>query len=202
MCFAPASADPLRSKSGFDVETKTRAYCMTCHGFGGHGFQGYFPVPQIAGQQADYVQIQLAALVEARRLRDLKFVKYAKVHASTPEERIAFGEYLSKLKPVSHPGGSASLAAAGDKIFHEGLPDKEVPACVICHGPGAKGNGMFPRLAGQMRPYLIKTLTNWDKERGLGAKGADDNSHIMRPIAKSLSREQIEAVTAYLSSLK
>ncbi len=77
-----------------------------------------------------------------------------------------------------------------------------MPACAVCHGPEAKGDGIFPRLAGQLRPYLIAQLTNWDKQRGLGPNGADDNSHIMQPIAASLSPQQIKAVTAYLSSLK
>ena len=34
-----------------------------------------------------------------------------------------------------------------------------MPACAVCHGPEAKGDGIFPRLAGQWRPYLMKTLT-------------------------------------------
>ncbi len=64
-----------------------------------------------------------------------------------------------------------------------------MPACAVCHGPEAKGDGIFPRLAGQLRPYLMGQLTGWDKQRGLGPEGKDDNSQIMAPIAKSSHAE-------------
>jgi cytochrome c553 len=195
---APAEA---RHHDG-GAEAKVHAYCMTCHNRGARGFQGYMPVPQIAGLSAEYIQIQLKAFVERRRQRNLGFIRYGKVHGIPEGQRQAIAEYVSSLPPVSHPGGSSSLIEQGEKIFHGGAPDNDVPACAVCHGPEAKGEGIFPRLAGQWRPYLINKLTNWEKERGLGPGGADDNSQIMKPIAKSLTKDQIKAVTAYLSSLK
>ncbi len=200
---APAEARYQRaSHGGFSAEGKVHAYCMTCHSRGARGFLGYLPVPQIAGLPAEYIQIQLKAFVERRRQRDLWFVKYNRVHGIPESQREAIANYISSLPPVAHPGGSSELVAEGEKIFHGGVPDNDVPACAVCHGPEAKGEGIFPRLAGQWRPYLINKLVNWEKERGLGPLGADDNSTIMKPIAKSLSRDQIKAVTAYLSSLR
>jgi cytochrome c553 len=117
------------------------------------------------------------------------------------DQRTALAEYMSKLQPVSHGAASRDLVAAGETIFNGGAPDNGVPACAICHGAEAKGDGIFPRLAGQLRPYLIDQLTNWEKQRGLGPNG-DDNSKIMAPIAKNLTQQQIKEVTAYLSSLK
>lgn len=175
---------------------------MLCHGPGARGFVGYRPIPQLAGQQAEYIQIQLTAFVERRRQRNLGYVRYDRVHNLTSDERTALGEYFSKLEPVRHKSGTEDLITAGDKIFHEGVAESDVPACAVCHGPEAKGDGIVPRLAGQLRPYLIGQLTNWDKQRGLGPEGKDDNSQIMAPIAKSLSPQQIKEVTAYLSSLK
>jgi cytochrome c553 len=174
-------------------------YCMLCHGRGAHGFMGYRPIPQLAGQQAEYIQIQLTAFAERRRLRNLGYMRQGPY--LSPDQRVALGEYVSKLEPITHKSTSEELIAAGDKLFHGGAPWNDVPACAVCHGPEAKGDGIFPRLAGRWRPYLMKTLTNWDKERGLGPNG-DDNSKIMAPIAKSLSPQQIKEVTEYLSSLK
>ncbi len=185
----------------FSVEFKATGYCMLCHGRGAHGFVGFRPIPQLAGQQAQYIQIQLEAFAERRRLRNLGYVRYEKVHNLTPDQRSALGEYMSKLQPVSHKGASEELIAAGEKIFHAGAPENDVPACAVCHGPEAKGDGIFPRLAGQWRPYLMGQLKDWDKQRGLGPNG-DDNSKIMAPIAASLTPKQIKEVTAYLSSLK
>jgi cytochrome c553 len=48
----------------FRVETKATGYCMLCHGGGARGFIGYRPIPQLAGQQAEYIQIQLTAFAE------------------------------------------------------------------------------------------------------------------------------------------
>ncbi len=201
---APAEARHHRigaASHEFTVEGKARGYCMLCHGPGAHGFLGYRPIPQLAGQQAQYIQIQLTAFAERRRLRDLRYVRYDKVHGMSEEARTALGEYMSKLTPVTHKSASSDLIDAGGRIFNGGAPDNDVPACAVCHGPEAKGDGIFPRLAGQLRPYLMKTLANWDKERGLGPNG-EDNSRIMQPIAKSLTPQQIKEVTAYLSSLQ
>ncbi len=202
---APAEARHHRAGAAspreFTVEGKARGYCMLCHGPGAHGFVGFRPIPQLAGQQAQYIEIQLTAFAERRRLRDLGYVRYDRVHGMSPDARAALGEYMSKLSPVTHKAGSEDLVAAGEKIFHGGAPDNDVPACAVCHGPEAKGDGIFPRLAGQWRPYLMGQLANWEKQRGLGPNG-DDNSKIMLPIAKSLTPEQIKQVTAYLSSLQ
>ena len=186
----------------FSADSKATRYCMSCHGRGARGFIGYRPIPQLAGQQAEYIQIQLTAFAERRRQRDLRYIWYDRVHNLTPDQRASLGEYMSKLDPLSHYSPSGDLVAAGEKIFKGGVPQNDVPACAVCHGGEARGDGIFPRLAGQWRPYLIGQLTDWDKQRGLGPNGEGDNSHIMAPIAKSLTPQQIKEVTAYLSSLK
>ena len=186
----------------FSAASKATHYCMLCHGRGARGFMGYRPIPQLAGQQAEYIQIQLTAFAERRRLRDLGYVRYENVHKMTPDQRSALGDYMSKLEPATHKSSPEHLIAAGEKLFHQGAPENEVPACSVCHGAEAKGDGIFPRLAGQWRPYLIGQLTDWEKQRGLGPNGKEDNSSIMAPIAKSLTTQQIKEITAYLSSLK
>jgi len=93
------------------------------------------------------------------------------------------------------------LAAAGKKIYEEGIPSAEVPPCASCHGPDAKGADAFPRLAGQLHDYVFRKLTNWDKERGQD-KANPDTSAIMQPIAHNLTEAQIRAVAAYLSYLE
>jgi cytochrome c553 len=68
----------------------------------------------------------------------------------------------------------------------EGIPNSDVPPCASCHGPQAKGDGAFPRLAGQLHDYIMRKLTNWDKERGQDPANPD-TSAIMQPIAHSLN---------------
>ena len=70
-----------------------------------------------------------------------------------------------------------------------------------CHGPHAKGDGAFPRLAGQLHYYIARKLTNWDNERRQDPANPD-TSAIMQPIAHSLTQSQIAAVAAYPSNLE
>jgi cytochrome c553 len=100
-------------------------------------------------------------------------------------------------KPLASPAPK-ELVAAGKKIYEEGLSDSDVPPCASCHGPEAKGDGQFPRLAGQLSDYVVNKLTNWTKERGQNPANPDASA-IMQPIAHSLTEQQIKAVAAYLN---
>ncbi len=173
-------------------------YCSECHQPSGQGYRGASPIPRLAGQQTEYFENQLHAFIERRRTNKFMF-KVA--HSLSPAMLSAIAEHFNKLNPKPLGGAPKELVAAGKKIFEEGIPDANVPACASCHGPDAKGNGAFPRLAGQLYPYVIKVLTNFDKERGQDA-AHPDTSAIMQPIAHSLTKPQIEAVAAYLSYLE
>jgi cytochrome c553 len=94
------------------------------------------------------------------------------------------------------------LAAKGKKIFEEGLPDQNVPACAACHGLDAHGYEANPRLAGQLASYIQTVLATWDKQRGHDLDQESYPSSVMAPVARSLTKPQAAAVAAYLSSLK
>src|ERR1700693_3413167 len=38
------------------------AYCKDCHGPSAQGYDGYFPIPRLAGQQTEYLENQLRGL--------------------------------------------------------------------------------------------------------------------------------------------
>ena len=92
---------------------------------------------------------------------------------------------------ILNPSGvlQRNSQAAGKKIYEEGAPDAGVPPCAVCHGPEAKGNGPFPRLAGQPYDYILNKLANWNQERGQDP-AKQDTSAIMQPIAHSLTRHK------------
>ena len=122
-------------------------------------------------------------------------------HVLSPEMQTALATDFNKLNPKPFGGGQKDLVATGKKIFEEGIANTDVPPCASCHGPEAKGDGQFPRLAGQLPDYVFKKLTNWSKERGQNP-AKPDTSAIMQPIAHSLNESQIKAVAAYLSYLQ
>jgi cytochrome c553 len=195
--FSAASrAEDVNAVSPQALNAKIQ-YCKTCHGLSGQGYRGASPMPRLAGQQTAYIENQLKAFSEKRR--DNKYM-YGVSHVLSPAMRTALAKHFNGLNPKPLGGAPRELVAAGKKIYEEGVPNANVLPCASCHGPAAKGNGEFPRLAGQLHDYIFNKLVNWTKERGLNP-AKPDTSAIMEPIAHSLTKSQIEAVAAYLSYL-
>jgi cytochrome c553 len=155
-------------------------------------------MPRLAGQQPEYVENQLKAFIEKRRANPVMFNV---AHALSPTMLAALTNEFKELNPKPLGGAPRELAVTGKKIYEDGVASTDIPACASCHGADAKGNGPFPRLAGQLHDYILRKLTNWDKERGQDP-AKPDTSAIMQPIAHSLNASQISAVAAYLSNLE
>jgi cytochrome c553 len=195
--LAQQATNPV-PRSGQDLQTKI-LFCTYCHQPLGQGYvEGAYPIPRLAGQQTEYFENQLKAFIDRRRVNVFMF-KVA--HSLDPDTLPALAQHFAELSPKPVGGAPSELVEAGKKIFEQGVPETNVPPCTGCHGPEAKGNGGIPRLAGQLYPYVIKVLENWDKERGQDPTHPD-TSAIMEPIAHGLNEAQIQAVAAYVSSLE
>ncbi len=182
------------AKGGLEAKLE---YCKTCHGLSGQGYLGYFPMPRLAGQQPEYIEAQLRAFIERRRTNPIMFNV---AHVLSPSMVTALANHFKNLNPPPFGGAPRGAIAAGKKIYEEGLPEANVPACSACHGAEGKGQNEIPRLAGQVYPYMVGQLTGWKQQRGHGT--AVDTSAVMAPTAHNLSRSQVEAVAAYVSYLK
>lgn len=183
------------ARGGGGLEAKL-TYCKTCHGTSAQGYRGWFMIPRLAGQNVQYIENQLHAFTERRRTNP---IMQNVAHALNPSMMSALADYFHHLeaRPI---GGAPRSTALGKKIFEEGLPDSNVPACYVCHGPEGRGQNEIPRLAGQLYEYVVGQLTNWAKVRGQGT--AVDTSAIMVPTAHNMTRAQIEAVAAYVSNMQ
>lgn len=188
-----ATADAVSTQS---LRAKIQ-YCSTCHGLSGQGYRGFYTMPRLAGQQREYVVNQLKAF--AGRKRKSQFM-YNVAQSLNPSMMSSLAAHFSSLNPNPLGGARKLLAAEGRKIYEEGIPEANVPACMACHGPEAHGRGEIPRLAGQLPEYLASNLANWDTERRPGSD--PDGSSLMSPISHSLTKPQVAAVTAYVSTLK
>jgi cytochrome c553 len=192
-----AHAEDERAASRGSLQAKL-SYCKDCHGPSAQGYLGYFPIPRLAGQQTEYLENQLQAFIEHRRTNNVMFNV---AHALSPSMIGALAANFRELNPPPAGGGPRQLVAEGKRIFEDGVPEANVAACAACHGPAATGVREIPRLAGQLYPYLVKELINWGRERGQNP-AKPDTSAVMSPVAHSLTRAQVEAVSAYLSYLK
>jgi cytochrome c553 len=183
-CSTPS--DELAKQS-----TSKVAMCSACHGPDGTSKSARSPL--LAGQSADYLEAQLKAFREQSRAdRDARSYMWP-MAASLDDGAIArLAKHFSSLPvPPAEAGGEAD--AAGKAIFEAGIAAEGIPPCSSCHGDKGQGLAVFPRLAGQHADYLARQL-------GAYADGSRENP-IMGPLAKKLSRPNIEAVSAYLATL-
>lgn len=195
VCGVAAGARERVVPATGSLEAK-RLYCKTCHGLQAQGYRGYFPMPRLAGQQPQYIENQLRAFIERRRTNP---VMQNVAHVLSPSMVSGLSAYFKSLDPPPIGGAPRRSLAEGKEIYENGLPESNVPACSACHGADAKGQNEIPRLAGQLHEYTVGQLTGWSKVRGQGT--AIDTSAIMAPTAHNLTKAQIEAVAAYVSTL-
>jgi len=78
----------------------------------------------------------------------------------------------------------------GRKLAVEGMPEAAIPPCMACHG-----GGTAPRLAGQHAAYMAGQLRLWKAGYVPQTQGAA----LMAPVARLLSDDEIEAVSAYFA---
>ena len=149
---AASRAEESATVSPRDLDAKIN-YCKTCHGTNGQGFRGAYPMPRLAGQQTEYLENQLQAFIERRRTNPVMFNV---AHVLSPAMLKGLATHFKDLNPKPLGGAPKELASAGKKIYDEGVPETNVAPCSSCHGPEAKGEGAFPRLAGQLNDYVLQ----------------------------------------------
>src|SRR5690606_3432992 len=101
-------------------------------------------------------------------------------------------------------GGPAAASrrdaiARGREIAERGVPDRRVPSCSDCHGPGPAPmmSPEMPALAGQYAEYLVLQLELLHAKH----RGGTERVHLMDEVAPRLTPEQMRDVAAYYESL-
>jgi cytochrome c553 len=186
---------PLRALAAKSVATRRAVAenCSRCHGTDGMGRDGASPV--IAGQRAAYIFASLHAYGRGRRHSGMMEPIAAGLSAQTMSE---LGHFYAGLAPTARAARSNSAAIArGRAIALGGLPQKKVPPCAECHGPGERRrNPFYPDLAGQHGDYLLLQLQLFKA----GKRGGTAYAHLMQHVAPHLSEAQMRDVAAYYSS--
>jgi cytochrome c553 len=168
--------------------------CSSCHGPRGESVSSAFP--RLAGQQAQYLDVQLKAFRDRTRADPMAQAYMWGMASQLDDAAIAsLAAYYSSQKPVRGAAASAKLAQQGRAIYETGIAGANAQACVTCHGKDGEGNSIYPRLAGQHAEYLVKQLVVFKS-----SLRADTNAAIMHNISSGMSFDQMEAVAAYLAS--
>jgi len=184
-----ADVSPELARSAQQLAATT---CANCHGVSGRSTSPTFP--NLAAQTAPYLETQLHAFRDQTRA-DPDALAYMWGMASQLNDATigALSAYYAAQTPSSAKTGDQKLMARGKQIFEEGIAAQGIPACATCHGPQARGNAIFPRLAGQHADYLVKQM--------LVIQNALRVAPVMHGVIKDLPQAQMRAVATYLESL-
>jgi cytochrome c553 len=188
---ADANTDDMTDAQKSTLQ-KTIETCSACHGLNGRSVAPTFP--NLAAQTAPYIELQLHAFKDQTRADpDAQAYMWGMASQLNDASISRLAAYFSKQSAAGGRSGNAMLIALGKQIFMEGVPGRQIPACASCHGAQAQGNGPFPRLAGQHAPYLLKQL--------LVIQSVLRTAPVMHGVIKDLTRDQMQAVVAYLESV-
>jgi cytochrome c553 len=196
--------------------------CAGCHGADGNSPTPMFP--KLAAQHATYLIKQLQDFKHNRRnapmmaplamsLSDQQIENIAAFYEtqkikSNPmpvlasdddEDEDDMDEAAKQAAAQKQQAKLEELLAAGGNLYRNGDLEREVSACIACHGPFGEGNkpAAFPALRSQHADYLIKTLTDFKQ-----GKRQNNAENMMRMIAEGMTDEQIKAVSYYISTMK
>ncbi len=192
LAFASATqaAEPA-SQAAEAAEKLATQVCSSCHGAGGNSASPTFP--KLAAQQKPYLVAQIKAFREKTRgeqeAHDYMLGMTTLIDDATAD---ALGDYFSRQPSPPPVSGDAALVAQGRKLFEQGIPERGVAACATCHGPGALGSGIFPRLAGQHAEYVLRQLNVIQTRLR--------QSPVMHGIIKDLKPAEMRAVAAFVQS--
>ncbi len=127
----------------------------------------------------------------------------ARLNLEEIQTAAAFYSRLPPHRDDAVPGnGNQAIAdaiARGEEIARNGVPDRDVGACIACHRLDAnEQNPNYPSLIGQHADYLVLQLELFQDRRRGGTRFAD----LMHTISNGLDRKQMCDVAAYYESLR
>ena len=173
--------------------------CAACHGADGNSTASVNP--NLAGQGADYITLQLAHFKAGVRVNATMQAMSATL---SDADMRALGAYYSQQKPKGLAAKDPTLVKTARQLWRGGDAANGVPACAACHSPtGAGIPKNYPRLAGQYADYTYAQLKAFKAgERGADAAGKDLNGRVMTAVASKMTDEQMKAVADYAAGLR
>lgn len=162
--------------------------CAGCHGSDGRG-RNAPDMPILGGQS----QAALLAALQgyASGTRSSAVMQQVAMRMTPDQMRAAARAYAAMPGLGAAPAPTTNADAA--RIVEQGLPAKQLPACVSCHAPGKP----YPVLAGQRASYIAQRLRHW---RGDDTVVDARKSHATMPvIARRIPEEMVDPLARYLA---
>jgi cytochrome c553 len=169
--------------------------CAACHG--AHGVSPSTLIPTLAGMNPAVIYKQLDDYRSGKRLWGvMSAIAGVLTDQDSADVAAYFGHRPNGLAAVAAegaPAGGRSLRQrdSGLRLVFAGDPERGIPPCAACHGPGAEKLGA-PALRGQHKEYIERELAAFAQ----GMRRNDINQQ-MRVIAHELTPAEMHAVSAY-----
>ena len=200
--------DDLRKQApivGDAAAGATRAVaCAACHG--GNGIAVAPTFPNLAGQSATYLYVQLRAFKDVARDNA---VMQPLAKALTDQDMRNLAAHFASLPGKPAPR-TAQQSSRGSILFHDGDAAQGIPPCQGCHGIDGRGPrpdptstapqpawSTFPVLAGQNAQYVLAQLQAYHDSARIGTS----NDKVMQGVARNLSAADMHALADYISGL-
>jgi len=165
----------------FAAEKPAKAQtCVACHGQA--GVSGSPEFPNLAGQNAGYLAIQITAFRDGARSNP---AMAPFVTGLSDADIAALAAFYSTQARATAASGDPSLVSAGENLSGP---------CKACHGmAGVPVANEWPVLAGQQAPYLQKQLAAF--------KSGERVHPLMQVMVAKLGEAEFAALAAYYSQL-
>jgi cytochrome c553 len=194
--FGSLTAQPLLAQTGDAEAGRTKSMtCAACHGPDGNSVSPMWP--SLAGQHASYIARQIKAFKSGERT-DVTMQPFAMLLSD--QDTLDIAAYFATQKPTPK-GADPALVSLGQQIYRGGVPEREVAACIGCHGPAGHGNPLaaYPRISSQHSAYVEKQLGAY----AAGERRSDaDLNQMMRNVARQLVPDEIRALASYVQGLQ
>ncbi|AHG62986.1 c-type cytochrome [Advenella mimigardefordensis] len=196
-----APANPVNGENRIPVgapgslEARVAA-CTMCHGATGvQGADAFYP--RISGKPAHYLYQQLLRFREGRR----EYLPMQRLLVNLSDEylheiAVWFSKQTPEYETVTPPRASPLILQQGEKLVRHGAVDRDIPACVACHGDNLKGMlPGIPGLTGLTNEYITAQMGAWQ----YGIRHSVDPD-CMGDIARKMTSAEVQAVSAWLAS--
>ena len=176
-------ASEARLKQAIEAGNERALLCKYCHGEDGNSIKN--TIPNLASQNPVYLIRQFELFATGKR-NNVTMNQIAKLLSA--EEKVNLALFYSSQSVKPQQPYKPELVAEGLRLFSY--------KCFFCHGREGHGKENIPYIAGQPSEYIIRTLSGYSSVLVKRAETA------MSRVARTLTGEEIDALAAYLTSLR
>jgi cytochrome c553 len=189
---APAAPIMPPDQSALNAQTLVSNVCSKCHGATGISICPLFP--NLAGQLPVYIETELKMFREhGRSDPGARTFMWGIARGLTDEQIKGVARQFSSQPPVRGTVSSnPALSEQGRLLYENGAKERDVLACMVCHGHDGEGVNTNPRLAGQPRDYVATAMLQF--------RGRLRENKLMQHVTQKLADYEIAALVEYIST--